>query len=234
MSLVDRAVLAIKRGDTAAARAARRLYRELCAFNVPLTPVTAPLYAALYRGHDAWQGGRELVLAKLLFEPMLKARCHRVGHGLRLGRLPYIQGHTKITIGDDCYLGAGITIASGRFVDEPELIIGNAVTIASGCYLSVSRRVVIGDQVSIAAGVEISDGDGHPGDLERRLRGESLTADDLQPVVIESHAWLGRGVRVLKGVTVGRGAVVAAGSVVSSDIAPGALAMGVPARTVRC
>ena len=232
-SKLDRLIVAIKRGETPATRLARDIYKKTVTFNVPVNSMSGTVYNSLYRAHTVSQEAWELLRAKLLYEPMVRARFHRVGKRLQVGRLPYIKGHPKITLGDDVYLGASVTIETGRFVDEPELAIGNHVTIASDVYIMVSKRVTIGDHVSIARGVEISDGDGHHTDLEKRMRDEPLTEDDLAPVTIEDHVWLGRGVRVLKGVTIGRGAIIAAGSVVASDVAPEAMAMGVPARTVR-
>jgi sugar O-acyltransferase (sialic acid O-acetyltransferase NeuD family) len=49
-------------------------------------------------------------------------------------------------------------------------------------------------------------------------------------VTIEDEVELGTGVSVIPGVTVGRGAMVGAGAVVTRDIAPGMVAVGVPAR----
>lgn len=232
-SRLDRLIVAIKRGETPTARFARNLYKKAVTFNVPVNAVSGSVYNSLYRAHTMGQEAWELVRAKLLYEPMVRARFHKVGARLQVGRLPYIKGHPKITIGDDVYLGAGITIETGRFLDEPQLVIGNNVTVASDVYIMVSKRVTIGDHVAIARGVEISDGDGHHTDLEKRMRDEPLTEEDLAPVTIEDHVWLGRGVKVLKGVTIGRGAIIAAGSVVASDVAPEAMAMGVPARTLR-
>ncbi|HZS40682.1 MAG TPA: acyltransferase [Polyangia bacterium] len=232
MSVVDDLILSIKRGDTPATRLARDTYRALLHFNLPDTPATRRLFASLYYAHDAAQAGREWALSKLLIEPMVRARFHSVGARLRCGKLPYIVGHTKITVGDDCTIGK-LSVASGRFVDEPELRIGNHVTIGTGVFMSVNKRVTIGDHVGIAGRVAISDSDGHPGDVERRLRGEPMTADDIQPVTIEDYVWIGRDAHILKGVTIGRGAAVASGSVVATDVPPGALAMGVPARIVK-
>lgn len=50
-----------------------------------------------------------------------------------------------------------------------------------------------------------------------------------RPVIIGHDVWLGHGAIVLPGVTIGHGAVVAAGAVVTKDVAPHAIAAGVPA-----
>ena len=60
-----------------------------------------------------------------------------------------------------------------------------------------------------------------------------MSVDEIAPVTIEDNVWIGRNCQIHKGVTIGRGAVVAGGSVVVSDVPPGALAMGVPARFVK-
>jgi len=233
LSKIDDLILAIRRGDTPTTRAAKSAYKTLISQSVPVNGVTAPLFSAAYRtwlaGEEAW----ELARAKFLWEPMVRARFAHVGKNLRLGRLPHVKGHPVVTVGDDVYMGAHITIESGRYLDNPRFIVGNNVSIASDCFFSVSKLVEIGDHCALGAGCELSDGDGHQTDLERRKRDEPLSEADLLPVVLEEGAWLGRGVRVLKGVTIGAGAIVAAGSVVQKDVPAGALAMGVPARVVK-
>jgi acetyltransferase-like isoleucine patch superfamily enzyme len=228
----DDFVLRVKRGESAPARALRDAYRRLVAWNLPDTAATRALFVSLYRAHDAVEAGREWAASKLFYEPMVRARFEHVGARVRIGRLPYVIGHARIRIGDDCSFGK-FAVASGRFVDAPELTFGDGCTIGSEVFFSVNKRITIGNRVGIAGRVAISDSDGHPGDVERRLRGEQMTAEDILPVTIEDHVWIGRDAHVLKGVTIGRGAVVASGSVVATDVPAGALAMGVPARIVK-
>jgi carbonic anhydrase/acetyltransferase-like protein (isoleucine patch superfamily) len=233
VSVFDQLVLRIRRGDTGAAKVARDVYRWAQRWNMPEGDVARRVFGAIYRGHDFYEAAREYTASKLLYEPMVRARFHKVGTGLQVSALPYVRGHARVTIGDDCSFGY-FSVRSGRFVDTPELTFGNRVTVASHVVFVVNGRINIADNVGIAGRCWISDSDGHPVDLERRLRHEELKAADItHPLTIEEHAWIGHGSHVLKGVTIGRGAVVAAGSVVTSDVPAGALAMGVPARILR-
>ncbi|RMH42316.1 MAG: acyltransferase [Deltaproteobacteria bacterium] len=231
--IVDDLLLRVRRGDSAAARAARDVYRWALRWNMPDTRLTRPLFAALYRAHDGWIAAREFAAAKLLIEPMVRARFDRVGARLHVTSLPYVVGHARIVVGDDCHFGL-FSVKSGRFCDRPELIFGNRVSIGHGVRFVVNRRVAIGDRVGIAADCWIGDSDAHPTDPDARAAGVTeLRPDDIRPVRIEDDVWLGIGAKVLKGATIGRAAVVAAGSVVTGDVPAGALAMGVPARILK-
>jgi len=232
VGFVDDLILRIRRGDSAPARAAQDVYRWAMRWNMPQSSAVNRIFGGLYRIHDAYEGFGELARGKLFYEPMFRARCHSVGDALHLSALPYVRGNVKITIGDDCGFGY-FSVRSGRFVDEPELIIGDHSGFSTGCALIVNRRIRIGNHVGVAGRCWLSDSDGHPGDPERRMRGEGMALDDIKELVIEDHVWIGHGSHVLKGVTIGRGAVVAAGSTVTSDVPAGALAMGVPARIVK-
>jgi acetyltransferase-like isoleucine patch superfamily enzyme len=232
MKLVHQLAMQIKRGESGKARAARDLYHRLLRLNLPDTAALRAFYAALFYAHDAAIAAHEYALGKLLYEPMTRARFARVGRGLRVTGLPYIRGHARVTIGNDCSFGR-IAVQSGRFFAEPELTFGDGCTVAQDCLFSVNQRITIGNHVSIAARSSISDSDNHPADPERRIRGEQLTVEEIRPVTLGDHVWIGRGAHVLKGVTIGEAAVVASGSVVVSDVPARALAMGVPARIVK-
>jgi acetyltransferase-like isoleucine patch superfamily enzyme len=231
-SAFDRWVLEVKRRETPAARLAHDAYRRLLALNVPDGPATRRLYGAVNVAYDLFVDVREYAASKFLYEPMLRARAERVGERFQLTSVPYVRGHARIVIGDDCEFSS-FSVAAGRFVDRPELLIGNGCHLGSNVFISVNKRVVLEDNVGIAGRVVIQDSDGHPSDPERRMRREPMTEADIAPVTIKEFAWIGRRAQVMKGVTVGKGAIVAGGSVVATDVPDGAIAMGVPARVIK-
>jgi acetyltransferase-like isoleucine patch superfamily enzyme len=232
LTAFDRWLLGVKRRETPAARMAHDAYVWLRNLSVPDTPLTSPFYRVLGLAYDAWVDTREALLAKLMWEPMLRARCERVGRRVHLTRAPYVRGHARIFIGDDCMFSS-LDVHSGRFRDRPELRIGSHCHVGYDNLFAVNERVTIGDHVGISQRVVVRDSDGHPTDLARRMRGETLAPEDMAPVTIQDYAWIGRDAHVLKGVTIGAGAIVASGSVVATDVPDGAIAMGVPARVIR-
>ncbi|GAB4580724.1 MAG: hypothetical protein Fur0022_34660 [Anaerolineales bacterium] len=54
----------------------------------------------------------------------------------------------------------------------------------------------------------------------------------IKPVVIEDDCFIGHGSIVLMGVTVGKGSIVGAGAVVSSNVPPGVVVAGNPAKVI--
>lgn len=53
------------------------------------------------------------------------------------------------------------------------------------------------------------------------------------PITIGHDTWIGHGAIVMPGVTIGTGAIIGSGAVVTRDVADFAIAVGVPARTIR-
>lgn len=113
---------------------------------------------------------------------------------------------------------AKISIADGTWINN------GFSAIAEHTSITIGRRVLIGTNV------EIFDSDFHGIRVDDR---KVSRAEWAKPVVIEDDVFLGSNVRVMKGVTIGRGSVIANSSLVVTDIPPGSVAGGNPARVIK-
>ncbi len=111
------------------------------------------------------------------------------------------------------------------------IVIGDHTSIWYGTVISARHAIRIGSHCAISWNCTIVDDDMHHLEF---AGGATNETDPARPgTEIGDHVWLGAGVIVLKGVSIGAGSVVAAGSVVRSDLPPGVLAAGTPARVLK-
>lgn len=101
---------------------------------------------------------------------------------------------------------------------DAELVIGAYSILNYGSRIHARKSVKIGSRCMFAAFLEIDNSAGG--------------TQEPAAIVIEDDVWLAHAATIRPGVRIGRGAVVAAGSVVTSDVPPGMLAIGNPARIV--
>lgn len=115
-----------------------------------------------------------------------------------------------------CDYGYGINIGARTFVNFGLM----ALDVA---------EIKIGDDVQIGPNVQLLTPT-HPTDAElRRAKWEAAL-----PITIEDNAWIGGGAIILPGVLIGENAIVGAGAVVTKSLPPNTVAVGNPARVVRC
>lgn len=196
-------------------------------------PVPKFVFRPIYELLVIWRFFSHLIVEKLLYVPVFKARCGRCGRGLSLPNgIPWIEGHLKIEIGNNVQIDDN-TFVSGHAESTPILTISDGTHLGYKVVISVGKSVKIGKGCLIAGGCFIADNDGHPIDPYRRAKKESVNKGEIKPVVIEDNVWIGTGSVILKGVTIGEGSVVAANSLVTRSIPPYSIAMGVPATIVR-
>ncbi|MFI5273484.1 MAG: oligosaccharide flippase family protein [Ktedonobacterales bacterium] len=129
----------------------------------------------------------------------------------------YVAPDASILMGQRVQMG-GIRTSGKRVSIDRGSIINH------GCFIYTTGGLIIGQNVSISAGVWLVSGTHDMNDPNFR--------DLYKPIVIDDHAWIGARATILAGVTIGRGAVVMAGAVVARDVPPLAIVGGVPARVI--
>lgn len=230
---LDSVVLRLKRADTPFFKSARTAVDFCRAATIPVPQLIKPAGRLLYEFRlyvpIMWKRFKALIYTT----PIFCCRCETVGKHLQLCALPKVNGHTVLHIGDDVRFSGNFAISSGRFCDRPTLRIGNRTFIGHNVSITCNREVTIEDDVLIAANCSISDYDGHPTSLEKRMSNGLADPEDIRPVRICRGAWVGAGVLVLKGVTIGAGGIVGAHSVVTHDVPPYCVAAGSPAKVVK-
>ena len=126
-----------------------------------------------------------------------------VGDGARIG--PFVEIQRGARIGARCKVQSHSFVCEGVTIED-DVFVGHGV-------------VFVNDKYPRATTDE--------GDVQGP---EDWT---LLETVVERGAALGSGAIVLGGVRIGAGAIVGAGAVVTSDVAPGEVVAGVPARATR-
>lgn len=146
---------------------------------------------------------------------------------------------TDIQIGDDVDLFG--TLASQS---HGKISIGNHCQIGRGVSLQSVESITLGDYVIIAKGVVVTDNNTHPTSIQfRHFWAQHITDHSSRlhlwkwsahkPVTIGNYVWVGENSRICKGVTIGDNAIIAANSVVTKDVPANSIAAGNPARIVK-
>jgi acetyltransferase-like isoleucine patch superfamily enzyme len=190
-------------------------------------------------------GALGLVLRKL-FYPLLLGSCGRnvvFGQNVVLRHPHKIHLGDQVVIDDNCLLDAkgqsnhGIRIGNGVFVGRNTILsckngdieIESMANIGFNCEVFSASRVSIGPRALLAAYTYVIGGDHDISNTDKAVLDQSRRSAG---VAIGEGAWLGAGAKILDGVNIGAHAVIGAGAVVRHDVAAGAVAVGIPARTV--
>lgn len=160
------------------------------------------------------------------------SRC-MLGSG-SIPRSTKLSRGVRLRATDGARIRFGDYVAIDRFADvtakHGRLEIGARSYVGQFSVICAREAVTIGADCLIAEHVTIRDQD--------HCFGPGLIAAQAgfttSPVVIGNNVWIGTKVTVTKGVTIGDNAVIGANSVVSGDIPANSVAVGVPARLVRC
>lgn len=149
---------------------------------------------------------------------MRRKRHFKWGEGLTVGYRCRFEVYTNdnaehIKIGKNCRIGDNVHISAA-----------DSVTIGENCLLASNILIIDNEHGNYAGGRYDS-----PPDVEPNER-ELVSA----PIEIGDNVWIGERVIVLKGVRIGNGCVIGAGSIVKHDIPDNCIALGSPAKVVKC
>lgn len=112
--------------------------------------------------------------------------------------------------------GVNISIGDGSWVNY-------GLTVLDVAPVRIGKDVLIGPNCSLYTAIHPSE----PG--PRRAKWESSA-----PITLEDNVWLGGSVVVCPGVTVGENSIIGAGGVVTRSIPANSIAVGNPARVIKC
>ena len=140
-----------------------------------------------------------------------------------------VNRHGRLELARGITIGKATEIAVTGTDDVPAvLVVADGVKIGDHGHINATLRVEIREGAAVSWHVHVMDTDFH---TITELDGTSRPRQ--APVVIGRRALIGARATILKGVTVGDGAIVAASSVVTSDVRPGWIVAGNPARHIR-
>jgi len=194
---------------------------------------------------QACPGAIGLALRKACY-PWLLGSCGRnvvFGQNVVLRHPHKIHIGNDVVIDDNCLIDAkgesnrGIRIGNGVFVGRNSILsckngdieLADGANVGFNCEIFSASRVTIGASVLMAAYSYVIGGDHDFSDPGKAVLDQARTSAG---VSIGAGVWMGAGAKILDGVTIGEHAVVGAGSVVREDVAPRAIAVGIPARVV--
>ncbi|MEA3496862.1 MAG: acyltransferase [Bacteroidota bacterium] len=153
-------------------------------------------------------------------------KCTKVGSLVSVTKKPIIKAQGKIFLADEVRIRS-FPVKAKLLVDKgSELHVGKNSRI-NGAHISVSSKIVIGENVRIAPYVILIDNDYHKVDdhfSEEGTRGE---------IIIEDDVWIAMSAKIMKGVRIGKGSVVAMGALVTKDVPAYSVVAGVPAKVLK-
>ena len=118
--------------------------------------------------------------------------------------------------------------------NNPQLEIGDKVSIGEYSHITCANKVVIGNGVLTGRFVLITD-NSH-GNNTKEFADIAPLAREIHsngPVHIGENVWIGDKVTILPNVKIGKGCIIAANAVVTKDIPEYSVAAGIPAKVIK-
>jgi acetyltransferase-like isoleucine patch superfamily enzyme len=175
---------------------------------------------------------RRVMLRSRITTPYWRRRFHSFGESSILHKPLWVYGPQQMALGSHSLVlhGTWLSVETPAWdKPAPALVIGDRVGIRPYCVISASERVVIEDDVIIAAFSSVIDSD-HTFSLGRPNVMHNPVATS--PIRIGRGTWIAERVAVLRGADIGRCCIIGANSVVKGTIPDYSIAVGAPARVV--
>ncbi|HEX4905318.1 MAG TPA: acyltransferase [Acidimicrobiales bacterium] len=147
-----------------------------------------------------------------------------------------VFGEWWIAIGSQTLIAPEVTLSvgmPGEVLDRAAdvvLSIGDRCSVGRGTSIVARRRIEIGDDVTIAPNVYITDHNHAYADVDVPIKEQYPTHE---PVRIGAGTWIAAGATVLPGADIGQHVTVGAGAVVRGIVPDYSVVAGNPARVVR-
>jgi acetyltransferase-like isoleucine patch superfamily enzyme len=156
----------------------------------------------------------------------MKAEMNKIAPDVKMGKNVKIYNFVNAygcEIGDDTQIGAFVEI-------QKNAKIGKRCKISSHTF--ICEGVTIEDEVFVGHGVMfINDPDPRTVNLDGTLQRDNDW--NCIQTLVKNGASIGSNATILCGITIGEGALVGAGAVVTTDVPPGAVVAGNPAKVIR-
>jgi len=149
-----------------------------------------------------------------------------------------LVGGKYISMGDKCIIGENTVLTAwdrlGADTFQPEIIIGNNVSIGDDSHITAISRIEIGNNVLTGKKITITDNShGKSGDEMLSLPPSARPLYSAGPVIVEDGVWIGDKVTILPNVHIGKNCIIGANAVVASDIPANCVAGGIPAKVLK-
>lgn len=152
----------------------------------------------------------------------------KIGLPTYMAKPCFIEGRRRITIGKHVRIFPGIRLEA---LGTGEIVIGNNVAIEQNVQIAAKDSVVsIGDNVTIAANVFISNIDHDYRDIDKGVMDQE---DIVSITTIDSECFIGNGVKILAGTRLGKHCIVGSNAVLRGEFPDYSVIVGAPARVVK-